>query len=305
MTHRHHSSWVYQVVMKAQLSRYLCYSVRAQLCRLSYVMKKSVYNSCYIVMQIYHYLMTPMVRAVLLGLWYLCVAAGLVLTVMALWRYLPGFAMGHMSYLMLLTTLRVTVAMLLSLIIFVPLGVIIGLNPRLVKFLQPVIQILAALPPNILYPIMAALLITFHQSLGWWSIGLVMLGTQWYILFNVIAGVSALPQELRDVTSNFQVRGYLYWRHVIIPAIFPYIVTGIISAAGGAWNADITAEFIQWGKNTLQTPGLGAYIATTTTDNLNHQAALGCTLMCGLVALCIIFIWRPLYRLAETRYCIR
>ena len=211
----------------------------------------------------------------------------------------------HMAYLMLLTTLRVAAAMILSLIIFLPIGIWIGLSPKRTKFCQPVIQVMAALPPDILYPMLAIFLVAFHQSLSWWSIIMIMLGTQWYILFNVIAGVLALPDDLKSMAASFQAKGWFCWRKFIIPGIFPYIVTGIISAAGGAWNADITAEVISWGKNTLSTDGLGAYIASATNDGHDPQSALGCLLMCGLVACCIIFVWRPLYRLAETRFCVK
>ena len=134
-----------------------------------------------------------------------------------------------MPVLMLQTTLRVGVAMLLSILIFVPLGVWIGLSPKLVRLLQPIIQVMAALPCNIFYPLMAMFLIATSQSLSTWSIFLIMLGTQWYILFNVIAGASTIPNQLLEVNKSFGVRGLLWWRKFIIPAIFPYIVTGIIS----------------------------------------------------------------------------
>ena len=132
-----------------------------------------------------------------------------------------------------------------------------------------------------------------------------MIGTQWYILFNVIAGIRTIPQDILDLAASYHARGFFYWRHIILPAIFPYIVTGIISAAGGAWNADITAEIIQWGSTKLETPGLGAMISRSADANLISQEALGCILMSVLVALCIIFVWKPLYRLAEEKFNVR
>ena len=220
-----------------------------------------------------------------------------------LWNYLPSFNVAHMSYLMLLTTLRVFAAMILSLIIFVPLGIYIGISPKRIRLFQPIIQIMAAVPPNIFYPLIAIFLIAFNQSLSWWAIVLTMMGTQWYILFNVIAGVSTMPEDIRDLMRNFSIKGFYAWRKVIIPSIFPFIVTGIISGAGGAWNADIMAEVVQWGNTTLHTTGLGAFVnIATASDDQTKQAALGCILMCLLVGLCIVFIWKPLYQLAEKRY---
>lgn len=241
----------------------------------------------------------------LLILWYVFLVGSLVYGGVELLAYLPKFNIMTIAWLMFLTTVRVAIAMVLSLILFVPLGIWIGSSARRTQFLQPIIQVFSALPPNILYPIMAVLLISFHQSLAWWSIPLIMLGTQWYVLFNVISGVANLPQDIRDLTVNFNLRGLYAWRRVLIPAIFPSIVTGIISAAGGAWNADITAEILTWGSKTLSTHGLGAFIASATSSNATSKAALGCVLMCLLVGLCIVFIWRPLYRLAETRYNVR
>ena len=129
-----------------------------------------------------------------------------------------------------------------------------------------------------------------------------MLGTQWYILFNVVAGVSTLPHNLIEASRMFHLSGGLWWRKFMIPAVFPYIVTGIISAAGGAWNAAIASELITWGKTTKAATGLGAFISDTTTNNQLAEAALGCTVMCFMVALCIIFVWKPLYKMAETKY---
>lgn len=161
---------------------------------------------------------------------------------------------------------------------------------------------MAAIPSNVFYPIVTVILITWHQSLNAWTIPMIMLGTQWYVLFNVIAGASVIPSQMVDVSRVFGVKGWMWWSRYILPAIFPYIVTGIISAAGGAWNAAIAAEVLNWGDVTLKTNGLGAFISTTTEAGQNPEAALGCIAMCFMVALCVIFIWQPLYRFAETRF---
>ncbi|HEJ7834733.1 ABC transporter permease subunit [Serratia marcescens] len=236
------------------------------------------------------------------SLWYLGVVLACVWFGYRLWEYFPKQYFAMLPEWMLLTTARVAAAMLLSVAIFTPLGVWIGMNPRLVKIFQPIIQILAAIPPNIFYPLIAAFIAIYHQDLGWWAIPMIMLGTQWYVLFNVIAGVSAIPTQITEVSETFGLRRFRWWRYYMLPAIFPYIVTGIISAAGGAWNSAIAAEVIQWGSTTLSATGLGAFISVVTDAGKNPEFALGCAAMCALVALCIIFVWQPLYRIAETKF---
>ncbi|MFT2795708.1 ABC transporter permease subunit [Serratia sp. N21D137] len=234
--------------------------------------------------------------------WYLAVVMACAWFGYQLWEYFPKQYFAMMPEWMLLTTARVVAAMVLSIVIFTPLGVWIGMNPRLVKFFQPIIQILAAIPPNIFYPLIAAFIAVYHQDLGWWAIPMIMLGTQWYVLFNVIAGVTAIPSHITEVSETFGLRSFKWWRYYMLPAIFPYIVTGIISAAGGAWNSAIAAEVIQWGATTISTTGLGAFISVVTDAGKNPESALGCAAMCSLVALCVIFIWQPLYRVAETKF---
>ena len=131
-----------------------------------------------------------------------------------------------------------------------------------------------------------------------------VLGTQWYILFNVIAGTIALPKDLRQVASNLQVRGLLWWKRLILPGIFPYFVTGAITAAGGAWNASIVAEVVTWGDTTIRATGLGAYIAANSTKLDYPRLALGIAVMCLLVVIINRLFWRPLYNMAEKHYLI-
>ncbi|EQA1624985.1 ABC transporter permease [Enterobacter asburiae] len=236
------------------------------------------------------------------GLWYLSVVVSCLYFGHRLWFYLPLQYLPHLPAWMGLTAARVIAAMLLSIVIFTPLGVWIGLRPGLVRFFQPIIQVMAAIPANVFYPVIAVILLTWHQDLNAWTIPMIMLGTQWYVLFNVIAGASVIPAQMTDVSRIFRVGGILWWTKYILPAIFPYLITGIISAAGGAWNAAIAAEVLKWGNINLKTEGLGAFISTTTAADLNPEAALGCLAMCFMVALCVIFIWQPLYRCAETRF---
>ncbi len=236
------------------------------------------------------------------NLWYVAVVVVCVYFGHKLWDYFPKQYFTHLPDWMGLTALRVLAAMLLSIAIFTPLGVWIGLNPKLVRFFQPVIQIMAAIPASIFYPFVALFIVMFHQSLGVWAIPMIMLGTQWYILFNVIAGASTLPGHMIEVSRIFHTRGILWWKKFILPAIFPYIVTGIISAAGGAWNAAIAAELLKWSGKTITATGLGSFIANSTAKAQGPEAALGCTMMCLMVAACIVFIWQPLYRYAENKF---
>lgn len=147
-----------------------------------------------------------------------------------------------------------------------------------------------------------AVLILGGGSPNVWCTPLIMTGTSWYVLFNVIAGVSSLPTEIIEMTKSFHLKGWKWWFKFAIPAVFPYIVCGIISAASGAWNSAIAAELVIWGSNTIKVDGIGALVSTTTGNNQLHEAALAVVALCSLVALCVIFIWKPLYKLAETKY---
>lgn len=248
------------------------------------------------------YKITPTQKKVISWFWYPIIIAICGYLGIKLWNYLPHLEFSKMPILMLLTGFRVFIALLISIAIFVPLGVWIGLNPKVMNIFQPIIQILAALPVNLLYPLIAILLISHNNDLGILSIFLIMMGTQWYILFNVIAGASSLPNNLLEVSRLFRVKGFLWWRKFMIPAIFPYIVTGIIAAAGGAWNAAVVSEIITWGARSTTTRGLGSYIQANSANASLAQAALGCTVMCIMVALCIVFIWKPMYKIAEKKY---
>lgn len=236
------------------------------------------------------------------GIWYLALAVVCTYYAHELWLFVPKQYMPNLPEWMGLTAARVIGAMLLSVIIFTPLGVWIGLRPKLVRFFQPIIQVMAAVPANVFYPLVAMMIITFHQSLDDWTLPMIMLGTQWYVLFNVIAGTSMIPSQLTEASKVFHVRGLMWWTKFILPAVFPSIVTGVISAAGGAWNTAIAAEVLSWGSVTLHTTGLGAFISEATSAGKNPEQALGCVAMCFMVALCIIFVWTPLYRFAENRY---
>jgi NitT/TauT family transport system permease protein len=165
-----------------------------------------------------------------------------------------------------------------------------------------VAQFLAAFPANVLFPIVVSGIVAWRLDPNIWLSPLMILGTQWYILFNVIAGAAAIPAELRAVGANLRVRGWLWWRRIALPAVFPYYVTGAITASGGSWNASIVAEVASWGKEHLQAYGLGAYIAQKTDAGDFHHIVLGIAVMSLYVVLINRFFWRPLYLYAERKF---
>jgi len=200
------------------------------------------------------------------------------------------------------TLLRVFVLIALASAIWVPVGIWLGLRPKLTRIAQPIAQFLAAFPANLLFPIAVSGIVAFSLNPDIWLSPLMILGTQWYILFNVIAGASALPSELRDIGANLQVRGWLWWRKVALPSVFPYYVTGAITASGGSWNAAIVAELAKWGDTQVQAHGLGAYIARATAAGDFHRVVLGIIVMSGFVTIVNRVFWRPLYYYAERKF---
>nr|WP_174490627.1 ABC transporter permease subunit [Paraburkholderia oxyphila] len=201
----------------------------------------------------------------------------------------------------LLTLLRVAVLITLASLVWVPVGVWIGLRPGLTQIVQPVAQFLAAFPANLLFPVVVFLLVHYSLAPKIWLSPLMILGTQWYILFNVIAGATAFPTDLREAATSFRVRRGSWWRKVVLPGIFPYYVTGAITASGGAWNASIVAEAVSWGPTHLSAGGLGAYIAQMTEAGDYPRIALGIAMMSVLVIAMNRLLWRPLYAFAERR----
>jgi len=201
-----------------------------------------------------------------------------------------------------LTLLRVAVLIALASVIWVPIGVWIGLRPWATQLGQPIIQFLAAFPANVLFPIAVVAIVTLHLDPNIWLSPLMVLGTQWYILFNVIAGTSAFPTDLRDVATNYGLRSFQWWRAVILPGIFPYYITGALTATGGSWNASIVAEVASWGDTHLRAAGLGAYIADATAAGQSQRVVLGIVVMAVFVVTFNRLVWRPLYGLAERRF---
>jgi NitT/TauT family transport system permease protein len=238
-------------------------------------------------------------------LWYGLVLGGIVYLGLELMR----FARAELMWTDLtdavwnggLTLLRVAILITIATLIWVPIGVAVGLRPVLAEKVQPAAQFLAAFPANLLFPVAVYLIVRFHLSPVIWLSPLMILGTQWYILFNVIAGASVFPTDLREAAKTFRIRRWRWWRDVMLPGIFPYFVTGAITASGGAWNASIVSEAVSWGPTKLNGMGLGAYIAQMTEAGDYPRIALGIAVMSVLVVAMNRLLWRPLYAYAERR----
>jgi NitT/TauT family transport system permease protein len=208
----------------------------------------------------------------------------------------------HVFLLSLATATRVIVLIAIASAVWVPVGVWVGMRPKMAQRVQPIAQFLAAFPANLMFPVAVILILRFNASVEIWTSPLMILGTQWYILFNVIAGASAIPTDLKDAAGNFGLKGWLKWKRLILPAIFPSYVTGAITASGGSWNASIVSELVSWGDTTLVATGVGAYIAQATAAGDFPRIALGICMMCMFVMLFNRQLWRRLYRLAEERW---
>jgi NitT/TauT family transport system permease protein len=209
---------------------------------------------------------------------------------------------GNIVWLGFLTALRVAAMTVVATLIWTPIGVWIGFQPRVARFAQPLAQIGASFPVNMTYPIVVGFFVASHVTLNWGSILLIAMGTQWYILFNVIAGAMAIPNDLQEAARIYGLRNWNLWRTLILPAIFPFWVTGACTAAGGAWNASIVAELATWGDTTLTADGLGAYIATVTKSGDTPLIIASIGVMSIFVVLMNKFIWRRLYAFAERRF---
>jgi NitT/TauT family transport system permease protein len=239
-------------------------------------------------------------------LWYLLIA---LIAVGALWKTVtfvlsgvPAGEIGHVLVLGLITLLRVVVLIAIASVIWVPIGVAIGLRPKVARIAQPVAQFLAAFPAILFFPVVVSGIVLLRLNPNIWLSPLMILGTQWYILFNVIVGATALPAELRYVGQNLRVGGWLWWRRIGLPAVFPYYLTGAITASGGSWNASIAAEVAVWGHEKLTATGLGSYIAAATDGGDYQRVALGTVMMSLFVVVINRFFWRPLYTRAERKF---
>lgn len=234
-----------------------------------------------------------------------CIAVGLIVLGHFIYETVRLGETWHVVFYGLVTAIRVMLLIVISSIIWVPIGVWVGLNPKATAIVQPIAQFFAAFPANLLYPFFVIPIVMFHLNVNIWISPLMILGTQWYILFNVVAGTTALPKHLKQAVGTLNVTGWLWWKRFILPGIFPYYVTGAIAAAGGAWNMSIIAEAVSWGRYHLAATGLGAYIAHVTTIGDFPREALGIAIMSLYVLLFNHILWRPLYNLAEERFRIQ
>ncbi len=231
--------------------------------------------------------------AVVLGLWHLLVG---LLSTTSLHELLQVCALA------LVTMLRVFLLIALASLVWVPIGVWVGMRPRAAQYVQPVAQFMAAFPANLLFPIAVYGIVRWKLNPDIYLSPLMILGTQWYILFNVIAGAAAIPEEMRSVSANFGVKGWLWWRKIALPAVLPFYVTGAITASGGSWNAAQVAELATWGSTEVRARGLGSYIADAAAASNFHRIVLGVGVMSLFVVIINRIFWRPLYYYAERKY---
>ena len=239
-------------------------------------------------------------------LWYSVVAAATAYAVWSAARFVSA-SLGWSDLwtvvgLGAITLLRVALLIGLATLIWLPLGSLIGLRPRLAEMVQPLAQFLAAFPANLLFPVAVIAIVHFRLNPDIWLSFLMVLGTQWYILFNVVAGASVFPNDLKEAAANFRIKGWQWWRQVILPGVFSYYITGAITASGGSWNASIVAESVSWGDTQITAHGLGAYITQATDAGDFPRIMLGIAVMSVYVILFNRLLWRPLYRYAERRF---
>jgi NitT/TauT family transport system permease protein len=239
-------------------------------------------------------------------LWYVLIAllgvVALLKAVRFVFEQITPAEVAHVVLLGFLTFLRVGVLIALASLIWVPIGVQIGLRPRVSSIVQPIAQFLAAFPVNLIYPIVVSGIVIGRLNPDIWLSPLMILGTQWYILFNVIVGASAIPPEMRYVAQNFRLSGWLWWKRVALPAIFPFYVTGAITASGGSWNASVVSEVAEWGQERLTAAGIGAYISQATDAGDFRRTVVGIVVMALFVVTLNRVFWKPLFARAERKY---
>jgi NitT/TauT family transport system permease protein len=238
-------------------------------------------------------------------IWY-AVLAGL--AVWSTWQ-IVGFVstalswaeLGKTALLTIITMARVVALIAIATIFWVPISVWIGLRPAIAEKAQPLAQFLAAFPANVVFPVAVIAILKWSLDPDIWLSFLIVFGTQWYIVFNVIAGAAAFPNDLKEASANFGVKGWNWWKSVILPGVFPYYVTGALTASGGSWNAAIVAEYVKWGDDTVEAHGIGAYIAKATAAGDYPRIVLGVAVMSIFVIAFNRLFWRPLFSFAERR----
>jgi NitT/TauT family transport system permease protein len=251
-----------------------------------------------------YYARTVIGIVLLLALLYV-VVLGFIAGFDAVYHRISGGEVLEIFGLGFVTLLRVIAVTLLATLIWTPIGVLIGSKPRVAQFAQPLVQMFASFPVNMTFPLVVGLFVRFNIDMNWGCILLIMMGTQWYILFNVIAGAMAIPNDLKEAARNFGLRGWPLWKTLILPAIFPFWITGACTAAGGAWNATILAEIATWGDKTLKATGLGAFINEVSAQEGGTGTPaliIGTAVMAIFVVVINKLVWRRLYSYAEHRF---
>jgi NitT/TauT family transport system permease protein len=239
----------------------------------------------------------------LIGVWIgYEVLLGVIAAIDTVYNHVTAAELGQLFVLGFLTMGRVVLMTILATLIWTPVGVWIGSKPKIARLAQPLAQIAASFPVNMTFPFMIGFFVASNIPINWGSIILIAMGTQWYILFNVIAGAMAIPNDLKEAAHTYGLRDWALWRTLILPAIFPFWVTGACTAAGGAWNASIVAELATWGQTQLKADGLGAYIAEVTQKGDTPMIICSIAVMCIFVVITNKLIWRRLYDYAEKRF---
>jgi len=289
-------SWIVAILQKTYFLTYWSYFfsiITNSILNLSIFNKKLSFNSKFHLPFKFSWLWNITVSILVLGCLY--VLTVFIITTLSINEVLEVTKLG------LYTATRVIILIVLSSLLWVPIGVWIGKRAHIAHTLQPIIQFLASFPANLLFPFVVLSIVRYNLNVDIWTTPLMILGSQWYILFNVIAGTLSIPKELHYATNNLGLSGLSWWTKFILPGIFPFYITGAITAAGGAWNASIVAELVNWGDTTLIASGLGAYIAEYTTQGDFQRIALGTTVMCLYVLVLNKICWQPLYHMAEER----
>ncbi len=295
-----HTSWVYNIFSNAYLIKIIFLPI-SYLAKKFFRLNPSFYTK---ENQLPHSLEKSNMGSKLINyIWYF----GITIALSVLSAYIATFLYNnidfneikHVFFLGGVTLLRILVLLVFSSIILLFLGIYIGLRPNLASRIQPMILFFAAFPANLLFPVFVLLIIRYDLNPNIWLSPLIILGAQWYILLNVIAGTSAFPRDLIEAASLFNIKGFSFIKKVMLPGILPYLITGIITAAGGAWNASIVAEAVNWGSSNIYAVGLGAYIAQKTALGEYHSISLGVCVMSIYVIALNKLVWRPLYNKAE------
>lgn len=294
-----HQSWFAALLQKSLLVRY----TKKALSKLGNVLLNTRLFNYRSLPNHFH---NPIVNQSLVFLYYSLLTGIIILSLIFLGHFifsaLPVGEVWETFKMGWVTLMKVLISILVSSLIWIPLGVWVGQRPTYARLVQPVIQFLAGFPANILSSLVAIAVLAWHLNPTIWLTSLMIVGAQWYIAFNVIAGTTTLPKEFYDVTRNLGVRGWLRWKRLILPGIFPYFVTGALTAAGASWNLSIVVEVVKWGEEVLKTYGLGAYISTYTDSGDFHRIALSITMMSLFVVGFNRLVWQPLYELAHRKY---